>query len=286
MGSRRYRGSRRQSHRRWQASAIAGFAVLALLAVAAFLAQVLRGGDTVDSTAAPTPTPDTTASPTPPTSPSPRPSPTPSPTPVLALTGYYPTDGPGTFAYATGTGEVAGRSGPLRRYRVAVEEGLADDVEEFAAFVEETLSASAGWTAGGDLRLQRVADGDGHDFTVYLATSGTTQRMCAAGGLDIIGWGLPEGGVSCRVPGQAIINYTRWRESVPHYVDSEVPLVTYRQMVINHEVGHELGYGHEGCPAPGELAPVMMQQTIRLDGCIANPWPYVDGVRHTGPPVP
>lgn len=35
-------------------------------------------------------------------------------------------------------------------------------------------------------------------------------------------------------------------------------LERYRRYVINHEFGH----GHATCSGPGELAPVMMQQTI------------------------
>lgn len=207
------------------------------------------------------------------------------PPPVLTEPGKVPTSGPGRFRYAPGTSKTLGESGPVLRFRVAVERGLNEDLAETAGFVESTLGNKRSWTGGGDRRLRRVPGDADHDFTIYFATRDTAARMCAEAGLDILGPGLPDGGVSCRTPGRAIINFTRWQKSVPHYVKAEVPLEVYRRMVLNHEVGHELGYGHAGCPGKGEPAPVMQQQTIFLDGCEANPWPYRRGGYYTGPPV-
>ncbi|HEX5540607.1 MAG TPA: DUF3152 domain-containing protein [Micromonospora sp.] len=209
--------------------------------------------------------------------------PSPQPEPVLRLAGPVPAAGRGTFAYATGHGEVLGRAGPLRRYRVAVEAGADEDVEEFAETVDLVLGDTRSWIASGRLRLQRVPDGAGHDFTIYLATARTAQKMCAAGWVDIRINGKPF--TSCRTQGKAIINLDRWRHSVDDYVAAEVPLTTYREYVINHEVGHELGYGHERCPGVGRPAPIMQTQTLGLKGCTANPWPYLDGVRYAGPQV-
>ncbi|HET8640339.1 MAG TPA: DUF3152 domain-containing protein, partial [Pseudonocardiaceae bacterium] len=135
----------------------------------------------------------------------------------------------------------------------------------------------------GTLRLQRVPQGASADFTIYLATAETARQMCAAGGVDIRIGGVPY--TSCRTPGRVILNLTRWMSSVPELVSQGVPLEVYRQYVINHEVGHQLGYNHERCPGLGRAAPVMQTQTLGLRGCTANPWPYLGGRRYAGPPV-
>jgi len=87
---------------------------------------------------------------------------------------------------------------------------------------------------------------------------------------------------------RVFINEARWvRGAVPFQGD----IGSYRQYLINHEVGHALGYQHhEPCEKQDALAPVMMQQTfgtsnddaakfdpdwVKPDGktCRFNPWP-------------
>ena len=105
--------------------------------------------------------------------------------------------------------------------------------------------------------------------------------MCRRGGTNITVGGRPY--TSCRVTGKAIINLDRWRLSSRPYVEAKVPLATYRQYVINHEVGHELGQNHQGCPKRGGPAPVMVQQTLMLRGCVPYAWPLRGARRFAGP---
>jgi uncharacterized protein DUF3152 len=217
-----------------------------------------------------------TGQPTPsaPISPSPtatRPSPTAPPT--------WPATGPETFDYASGPGPVMGTAGTLYHFRVAVERTLPVAVDDFAAKIDSVLSDPRSWIAGGDVRLQRVAATTSANFTIYLVTPGTAYKRCLAGGFDIVVHGTPY--TSCRVGAQVLINVARYLTGIPDY---GAPLETYQTYAINHEVGHALGHGHELCPGKGMLAPVMQQQTLSMQGCLANAWPYVNGHRYSGPP--
>jgi hypothetical protein len=183
----------------------------------------------------------------------------------------------GQFAYVSGFGPILGRGGPLHRFKVAVEKPAATSAgPDFADEVNRTLGDQRSWIASGQFRLQRVPGSAHAEFTIYLASPKTSERMCSTGGLETKGY------TSCRLSGQVIINDARWDGAVHDY---HAPVSTYRQYAINHEVGHQLGHGHEACPGKGRPAPAMMQQTFGLKGCVANAWPYLNGKRYAGPPT-
>jgi hypothetical protein len=195
---------------------------------------------------------------------------------VLAEPGEIPASGTGSFVGAAEGGPLlGGGTGRIRRVRVAVESELSTELAGLTAAVDATLGDPRSWTAGGRYRFQRVPYTAAHDFTIYLVTRETAYKMCRVNGVDIRVDGVPY--TSCRQVGKVVINADRWRLSVPSYVDNGIPLSIYRAYVLNHEIGHELGRGHVGCPAAGRPAPVMLTQTLGLQGCTANPWPYPEG---------
>jgi hypothetical protein len=276
-------------HRRrwWLAVFALVVVVLAGLLVGRLRHPAAKNPAATTSVAMPSSAPSSTSAPLLESTPAPSETPSASPTPdlsrLLRLPGKVPTHGSGSFRYATSTGPVLGSKGPLRRFRVGVENGSNEDVAAFAAQVQSTLGDSRSWTGGGTLRLQMVAAGESYDFSVLLATRDTTGKLCLAGGTNVSVNGRPY--TSCRTVGKAIINLDRWRLSSNPYLAAKVPLGTYRKYVVNHEVGHELGHHHVGCPKAGGPAPVMVQQTLTLRGCVVNPWPRYDDKFLTGPPV-
>jgi hypothetical protein len=198
------------------------------------------------------------------------PSATPTPTNV-------PTTGRSTFVYADASATIAGSSGTIQHYRVAVENGSKVGVAAFATQIAAILADPRGWTAGDDVRFQRVAQTGSADFTVYLATASTSEKICDVGGVHTKAF------MSCRLPGQVVINLSRWLIGVPGY---GAPLADYQAYALNHEVGRELGHALEACPGPGKAAPVMQQQSLGLAGCRPNAWPYLSGVAYDGPVLP
>lgn len=178
--------------------------------------------------------------------------------------------GSGKFDAVKGVAKAPG-SGQKYTYRVDVEQGLGLDAELFAEAVQKTLNDDRSWAHKGARTFERIYSGK-PDFVITLASPGTTAKWCAKSGLD-----TTVDNVSCdsAATERVMINAYRWAQGSKTYGDQ---IHAYRQMLINHEVGHRLGNHHVTCDKDGELAPVMQQQTKFLDHdgihCLPNPWPY------------
>ncbi|MCX5200309.1 DUF3152 domain-containing protein [Streptomyces sp. NBC_00237] len=183
-----------------------------------------------------------------------------------------PASGTGAFAPARLTGTPVG-SGTLRRYQVQVETGSGVAPDQAAAEIQRIVADPRGWARNGRGRFQLVAGKA--DFVIRVATPKTADRLCAEAHLDT------GGELNCETGKGVVVNLKRWLTGSPQFAGTPAE---YRHLIINHELGHALGLGHLGCPAPGRPAPVMMQQIKGLGGCRSNAHPYAaNGTYLSGP---
>ena len=208
-----------------------------------------------------------------------------------------PTHAAGTFTVAGGGTPVVGTGATLVKYRVEVEDGIAWGCNQvwtpasFAATVDQIIAAPRGWTqsaaspvtdgaeqmTNASWSFQRVS-GDDYSVKIRLATPDTVDKLCGQMGMDT------QGVYSCRFGQTEMINLRRWLRGADGF---PIDLAGYRTMVIDHEMGHFLGFDHMKCPGPGRAAPVMQTQTIDLGGCTINAYPFAeDGTFIIGPWAP
>ncbi|WP_203567751.1 DUF3152 domain-containing protein [Aestuariimicrobium ganziense] len=189
-----------------------------------------------------------------------RATPTPTPSQTMLRTG---TASSGKYRTSKITLPAAARTKVTHAYVVKVETTLKPAADEVARQVHAVLSDRRGWTGHQGHSFALVTADDDPEFTIYLAAPKTVDRLCAPA--------TTRGTWSCRNGSRVVLNSDRWLHATPTWAGQ--PIADYRAYMVNHEVGHYIGEGHVGCPGRGDLAPVMMQQSIRLDGCRVNAWP-------------
>lgn len=146
-------------------------------------------------------------------------------------------------------------------YCIQAKDVDASNIPAFRSKLTSTYADSRGWSVNGKIVFQEVSSGC--DFRVWLSAS---SQLPSFGAICDTTW-------SCTVKPNVVINFDRWRYASDAWNAANGSLDNYRSMVINHETGHLLGFGHKYCGGPGQAAPVMQQQSISLQGCTFNPWP-------------
>lgn len=206
-----------------------------------------------------------------------------------------PSTASGTFTVSTGGTDVIGAAGAatLVRYRVELENGIkwgnnpVWTTDSVAAEVDRAVSSPEGWTKSADhpvtyapnklsnasWKFQRVSGAD-YDVTLKLATPGTVDKLCKSVGVTT------QGIYSCRYGKTILLNLRRWLKGIEGFPAG----IDFHSMTVLHEMGHFLGFDHMKCPGSGQVAPVMQTQTIALNGCKPNAYPFTtDGTFVTGP---
>lgn len=146
-------------------------------------------------------------------------------------------------------------------YCIATKGVDAGNIPALRSKLESAYTSPRGWSLDGLVEFKAV--NTGCSFTVWLSAS---SLMSTFGSICDAMW-------SCRVGPNVVLNFDRWQNASPSWNANGGSLEEYRHMVINHETGHWLGFGHAMCSGAGQPAPVMQQQSIDLQGCVFNPWP-------------
>ena len=196
--------------------------------------------------------------------------------------GSFTVQGAGTWRVIPGAGSPFG-SGQLFTYTIEIEDGveLEGGPPGFAFTVESTLRNPKSWIGSGRYQFQRVDNSSAATLRISLTSQETTRRLC--------GFRIPFDASCWKTEDhRVVINTARWARGAVAFQGN---VVQYQQYVVNHEVGHGLGFPHIACDGPARLAPVMMQQTwgvadndlaalgtdhVTADGlvCQPNAWPF------------
>ncbi|WP_244609352.1 DUF3152 domain-containing protein [Bifidobacterium moukalabense] len=155
---------------------------------------------------------------------------------------------------------------PTQYTYCVAQKGDVGSLDDFANAVYRILNGERGWSRAGATFVQG-ADGS-CDFNIVLSEARYMTTFSPDCSTEY----------SCRVDENVIINDDRWNGGTNDWLSAGGDMARYRVMVINHEVGHRLGHtdNETTCAGAGQLAPLMQEQSMHLDGCATNEYP-LDG---------
>lgn len=161
--------------------------------------------------------------------------------------------------------ETAQNSGkPVTQYHYCIAtKGNVGSADEFGNAAFRILNDEHGWPRAGAI-FDQSTDGN-CDFNLVLSQASEMTSFSPSCSVEY----------SCRVDNNVIVNDDRWNGGTQQWLAAGGNLARYRTMVINHEVGHRLGHidNETTCAGEGQLAPLMQEQSMHLDGCKVNEYP-------------
>jgi len=150
----------------------------------------------------------------------------------------------------------------VRTYCTSVLDESDSYLNDLIGKLAATYNDTRGWNNSGKIAFEHVTSGC--QYTVWISAA---SQMTTFGSIC-------DDYYNCQVGTNVILNYDRWTTATDPWNKTDGSLEDYRTLMIDHETGHRLGfYDNPTCPAQGQPAPVMMQQSIDLKGCVFNIWP-------------
>lgn len=142
------------------------------------------------------------------------------------------------------------------RYAVSTSPEYKEWLSRFTRCIDKTLNDVDSWDG-----ITFVHDEENPDITIRLSSSSEIMDERTNKEVETDIYGNPtELSVTFYTerPVKVLINANNYINGVPI---SKLGKKEYRKYVINHEVGHALGYGHLPCDESTRICPVMYQMT-------------------------
>ena len=149
-------------------------------------------------------------------------------------------------------GFPAGVVVPLKTYTYCITSAKPITIAGFRQSVAMALAQSPGWTLDG--KLQYKAVDSGCNFNIALQPDAQMASLDAT----------CKGVASCMVGSDLYLSDSVWTQPPAAWKGTTL---AYQTDLVNHVVGHWMGFEHVSCTAPDGNKPVLSQPTLTLGGC-------------------